>query len=243
MPGAAATAQTAAFRRQFAEILALIARRIRRTAQQADLDDIEAWFAEVFPQVRQEILTGSTGLAELARRYLRAHAQADGVTLAPVVVGALAAEQIDTSLRVTGPVQFRRHVARGGSPEGARRAMAVTLSGAAQRLTAAPARETITRTVAERDEVAGWRRVSDGDPCFFCSMLISRGAVYSRETVRFQSHDSCGCIPEPLYRREPEPPEVRELYEQWRRATQGTSGAASIRAWRDYWDNRQTTGE
>lgn len=242
MPGPQARALTLDFRRQLLEIAALIARRLRVTALRADLDDIEGWWEQIAPQVRQEILTGASGLAMLARRYLAAHAQAEGVTLAPVVVAALAADQLDISLRVTGPVAFRRHVAATGSAEGARQVMATTLSGAGQRLAMSGARQTITRTVAERQQIAGWRRVSDGSPCAFCSMLVSRGAVYSRETVDFQAHDHCGCTPEPLYRREEEPPEVRELYEQWRRATQGTSGAGAVRAWRDYWDNRDEGG-
>ncbi|QDF14178.1 ADP-ribosyltransferase domain and MuF-like fusion protein [Microbacterium phage IAmGroot] len=41
--------------------------------------------------------------------------------------------------------------------------------------------------------IRGWARVSDGNPCGFCAMLVGRGPVYSEDTVHFQAHDRCGC--------------------------------------------------
>lgn len=73
-----------------------------------------------------------------------------------------------------------------------------------------------TNQASVRDSrVLGWIRISDGDPCYWCAMLISRGAVYknqftagagAREDGRvflgdglFKFHDNCGCSAEPVY--------------------------------------------
>lgn len=238
MPSPEAVRLTREFQQQVMRVAMLLARRLRTAALRADADDIDGWWERISPRIQQEILTGSSALAQLGRQYLTAHARIEGVTVEPVVA-EVPPEQISTALLVTGPVAFKRHIAEHGSEDGARRAMATQLSGAGQRLVLAGARETVTRTVGARPQIAGWRRVSDGDPCFFCAMLISRGAVYSQTTVEFQAHDHDGCVPEPLYRREPEPPEVRRLYEQWQRATEGTQGQASVNAWREFWSSRQ----
>ncbi|UVK59091.1 hypothetical protein SEA_CEN1621_4 [Microbacterium phage Cen1621] len=43
-----------------------------------------------------------------------------------------------------------------------------------------------------------WARVSDGAPCAFCLMLVSRGPVYTHDSVRFRAHDGCGCGVRPV---------------------------------------------
>ncbi|WP_432159069.1 hypothetical protein [Streptomyces sp. bgisy153] len=212
----------------------LIGRRLRVTALRADTDNIDGWWNSIAPRVQQEIITGQSALSRLARDYLRAHAMAaEGIALEPVVVDP-DLEQIATSLRVTGPVAFKTHMAESGSAEASVRAMATQMQGSGVRLAMAGPRETTMRTFRERRAVEGWRRAGQGKTCAFCLMLIGRGAVYSRESVRFRSHDHCHCIPVLAYRREPEPPSVRRLQEQWNTATAGTSGDGAVAAWRRY---------
>lgn len=58
--------------------------------------------------------------------------------------------------------------------------------------------------IEQTNQAIGWMRVSDGDPCYFCALLISRGAVYkSAKTAGedFQFHDSCGCTVLPIFSR------------------------------------------
>lgn len=200
----------------------------------ADVADIDGWWDRISPQIQQEILTGQSALAKLARGYLQKHAELEGIAL----VAALFepdAEQVATALRVTGPVAFKTQMAISGSEAAATRTMATQLQGAATRLVLEGDRQTTMRTFQESDRVAGWRRVRGrSSPCAFCLMLIGRGAVYSKESADFRSHDRCSCKPELLYRREPEPPEVRRLSEQWSQATAGHSGAAAINAWRQF---------
>lgn len=200
----------------------------------ADADDIDGWWDRISPRVQEEILTGQSALAKLARGYLVEHAKLEGATVRPAVV-VPDAEQIAESLRVQGPVAFKVHMAESGSPEASVRTMASQLQGTATRLVLEGDRATTMRTFADGGGMAGWRRVAGrSSPCPFCLMLIGRGAVYNRQSVTFQSHDRCSCKPEPLWRHEPEPPTVRRLQEQWAEATAGTSGAGSIRAWRTF---------
>lgn len=206
----------------------------------ADVADIDGWWDQVSPQIQQEILTGQSALARLARGYLVAHARLEGVTIAAAIIEPNA-QQIATSLRVVGPVAFKTQMAASGSEVQATRVMASQLQGAAARLVLEGDRETTMRTFTDNDAIEGWRRVgASGSPCPFCLMLIGRGAVYSKASARFQSHDRCGCKPELLYRREPEPPEVRRLSEEWSRATSGHSGSGAIEAWRKHVTGQRT---
>lgn len=50
----------------------------------------------------------------------------------------------------------------------------------------------------------GFMRVTDGDPCYWCAMLASRGAVYSSARNAGEEntyHDSCGCTVLPIFAR------------------------------------------
>lgn len=67
------------------------------------------------------------------------------------------------------------------------------IAGGLQRRIANAARGTITRSSVLDPSARGWKRIGDGHSCEFCSMLLSRGAVYTSETVKFRSHDHCGC--------------------------------------------------
>ncbi|MEU3976885.1 hypothetical protein [Streptomyces bacillaris] len=241
MTAAQAAQLTRHFQSQVLKVAELLARRLRVTALRADVSDIDAWWDQISPAVQKEILTGQSALARMARGYLQQHALLNGVALAPVVVEPNA-QQIAEALRVTGPVAFKTQMAISGSEAAATRTMASQLQGAATRLVLQGSRETTMRTFREREEMAGWRRIGGGGKsCAFCSMLIGRGAVYSKSSSEFRSHDRCSCSAEPLYRREPEPPEVRRLQEQWLEATAGTSGAAAVRAWRLFHDGQDTT--
>lgn len=108
-----------------------------------------------------------------------------------------------------------------------------------------------------RDRAAvGWARVTDGDPCYFCAMLASRGAVYKsrasaggtvRDPVRPNSpdrlqayHPNCHCQVVPVFSRSDFwVPGSRELSQEWERVTRGLSGQAALRAWRRHIDEQR----
>lgn len=233
MATAEADRLTAQFRQQVLRLAELIARRIGATARRADASDIDRWWDQVSPRVQREILTGQSALAALARRYYMAHAALEGVALEPVVVDPVA-EQIAESLRVTGPVAFKTHMAETGSDVASLRTMATTLEGSATRLVLEGPRQTAMQTFRQRPAVEGWRRVTAASACAFCIMLRGRGAVYSRQSVTFRAHDHCRCSAELVYRREAEPPDVQQLQQQWREATAGLSGDDALAAWRRF---------
>lgn len=78
------------------------------------------------------------------------------------------------------------------------------VDGGVQRRIANYPRLTVTRSSVADPAARGWQRTGVGG-CAFCQMLISRGAVYSKETVDFASHDHCNCGAVPAFGGEPLP--------------------------------------
>jgi len=108
---------------------------------------------------------------------------------APPVEPAL----LRASMAVTGPVTAKAALARGlTSGEAAQRALTATLGAVTRHLEGGP--RDVTLLNSRRDPASkGWSRQSGGRPCAFCAMLISRGPVYSRDSVTFRAHDHCHC--------------------------------------------------
>lgn len=79
-------------------------------------------------------------------------------------------------------------------------AMRVLVQGGTQRRIANFSRLTVSRSSIADPRARGWERVGDGKSCEFCSMLLSRGAVYTEATADFDAHDSCGCSAAPAWR-------------------------------------------
>ena len=96
--------------------------------------------------------------------------------------------------------------------------------------------------------VVGWARVSlSGDPCYFCAMLISRGAVYkTNASGTFDSsgdiyHTNCRCVAVPIYstsqfETDPRYQQSRDLAAMWRTGM-------SLKEWRSLIDGNRQSGE
>ena len=129
----------------------------------------------------------------------RSAAEAAGVP-ATVLSADVPDAAVTTSLYITGRDALRKALAAGQSPEAARSTTLVRASGAVTRHIIDGGRQTILDSVAADKEAIGWARVTDGDPCYFCLTLASRGAVYkSEETASFEAHDHCACIAMPVF--------------------------------------------
>lgn len=76
--------------------------------------------------------------------------------------------------------------------------MMALIQGGMQRRILNVARGTITGSSVADPKARGWQRVGHGE-CAWCRMLISRGAVYTKATVDFASHDSCQCTGMPAW--------------------------------------------
>jgi hypothetical protein len=231
--------------RDLATITAGVTSVVANTALGADPSDIATWYWGVVDGLLVRVQVGYAQARRSSVDYLRKHAAMNGVDLRPVP-SSFNAQQARTSLRVTGPVAFKRAIAAGLDDEQAIRSMATQMSGSAQRLTLQGDRDTFESTLLSGEGIVGWRRRLAGKGCGFCSMLASRGAVYvSRKSATtakdgLRYHDHCRCWPEPMYEHESEPPEVRTLQRQWDRITAGESGKDAARAWRNHWENRAT---
>ena len=78
------------------------------------------------------------------------------------------------------------------------------IAGGLQRRIADVARNTVAGSTLTDPQADGWQRTGTGE-CAFCSMLIGRGAVYTKKTVRFASHDNCNCSAVPAFGGRPRP--------------------------------------
>ncbi|MDR6868709.1 hypothetical protein J2Y69_003333 [Microbacterium resistens] len=65
--------------------------------------------------------------------------------------------------------------------------------GSAKRQIINASRDHLIAISKAHKKIKGWARVSDGNPCGFCAMLVGRGPVYSEDTANFDAHDRCGC--------------------------------------------------
>lgn len=68
-----------------------------------------------------------------------------------------------------------------------------------QRRIADQHRKAITQNAVADPFCHGWARVGSGADCDFCLLLISRGGVYTDESVQFKSHDRCNCMAAPVW--------------------------------------------
>ncbi len=85
------------------------------------------------------------------------------------------------------------------------KALRTLVAGGVQRRIADHVRYTVAGNAVRDRAARGWQRVGVGSSCTFCSMLISRGAVYSEATADFASHDHCDCAATVAWRDQPVP--------------------------------------
>lgn len=72
------------------------------------------------------------------------------------------------------------------------------ISGGLEKAILDQSRQVLTTAATDDPAAHGWQRAGHGE-CAFCAMLISRGAVYTRGTVDFASHNHCRCTAVPAW--------------------------------------------
>lgn len=167
-----------------------------------DVDDLDRSAAR-WAQVSTRIVQGHRATsARLASGYLHAFKALEVAgTSVPIVLGdTIPAEQVATSLLVTGPYRLRAALARGVPLDRAASTAEATSSASAYRHVLNGGRATILDSVAADRTALGWRRVAGGGACDFCRMLAGRGAVFREQSAHFDAHDACSCTAEPVYR-------------------------------------------
>ena len=194
--------------------------------------------------------------AALATRYYPTLRSIAGVhtpvRIAPPI--ELVDDRLMANVDATGIGMYQRAVQAGAVPAQALDRAGATLSGTASRLALEGGRSVVAETVKDDADAIGWMRITDADPCSWCAMMASRGAVYkSAETAgrakdsrfvgegEFKWHDHCGCGAVPVFHEnDPRLDHADHLYDLWLQHTQGYSGKDAINAWRRYWENRDS---
>lgn len=166
------------------------------------LSSQSAWLA-----LQIAILRQFNGESEaLAESYLRDYRDAEGVAESFVQAAPFSMPEMMSAMLVAGPYSVKNFIGKGADPGDAIGSGFNKFSGIVRRQVLSGGRMLIDRTAAGDSRAAGWRRVTDGNPCTFCAMLASRGPVYQSAEkadsvagsgLRYHSH--CGCTAEIVY--------------------------------------------
>lgn len=185
--------------------------------------------------------------AALAARYYEMFKNVDmGLTMgkAAVLASPASAAEIKVAIDATAVAGFWRGLGAGQTTDQALKNGLVQLTGAISREVLNGGRETIVNAVGNDSYVHGWIRVSDGDPCAFCAMLLSRGPQYltfesagnrsmedvkAERNVDFSWHDHCGCGAEPFSEGSPWPEANQKYLNRWNETAEGDDQLNSFR--------------
>lgn len=143
-------------------------------------------------QARGDVSSG------LAVAYYQANRIAAGATgsSTPRLAPTPTPDEIVSGLRVVGPVNAGRQLARGREVADVATTTLVNLSGEVTRQVLNVGRATLVASSAADRATRGVRRTTDRDPCRWCADQASR--TYP-PTERFPAHAHCACFPEPVY--------------------------------------------
>ncbi len=204
--------------REAAKIQAILARLWDETV---DPSNLRASFLVFREHALPYIQAGRVLSAREAQLYFDAALRASGFE--PRVTGSpdrFNAGRTKASLSAAAKIDFLAFQAnRGDDVAAAIRKAKLGMLRSAKRQVLNASRERLIELSQDDPNVLGWARVSDGSPCSFCMMLVSRGPVYDSVSVRFQAHDGCGCSVRAVPRNDP---------------TRGWSGDAE--AYRGLWE-------
>jgi hypothetical protein len=107
------------------------------------------------------------------------------------------------------------------------------LTGSASRLVLQAGRETTLQNVRRDPRAHGWaRELESENPCAFCAMLATRGAVYkngSEASAGFEAHDHCECQAVPNFGDYEMPAQIQEFRDLYYSLPHG-SGLKGFRA-------------
>ena len=146
--------------------------------------------------------------ADTAAQYLPRFREAETGEPGGVEVGVPRFDRRQASRRIdwAGATNVLWHIARGETQEAAYEAARSLFLGMFHEAVLTGGRTTIERWAKKDPRAIGWRRVSDGDPCAFCAMLVTRGPVYTSQACAGLSartgekyHPHCGCTIEVVY--------------------------------------------
>lgn len=171
---------------------------IRREWATLDIGNIDAGRERVIERVSQRVSSLRALSAREADKFVvemreLARVGSGSIVLANASLGAAGVE----SLEIAGPVSFKQRISKGVNDEVAFLAARDQMMAEARKIIMQAGRDTVRLSSDANRRSIGWRRVSDGNPCAFCAMLVGRGPAYkSQETaggLERKYHKHCGC--------------------------------------------------
>jgi hypothetical protein len=124
-------------------------------------------------------------------------------------------DKLRAGLWVTGQGMTRDALAAGFSPQAAMQTALTRVSGTVTRQVLMGGRDAVVLSTAGDRRAGGWVRVTSGDPCAFCAMSASNGAIFSEDTADFEAHAGCACTGEPAYPGSDLPGRAGEFRDLW----------------------------
>ena len=229
-PAALAEAHRIAQLRESAKVEAALAALWRRTI---DPDDFERTFVLFREQALPLLQAGISRSQGVADAYLASLYEAKGLPAPPIT----ALRPVDESYlrgRIglgAQSIYTASALRRGGDPDALMKAALAGMVGQAKGTMLNAGRQRV-QTLGSRD-TRRFARVSDGKPCSFCAMLISRGPVYTAATADFRAHaaprgGTCGCSVRPVLPGDADrgwTPEARRFRAIWNDVAEGDSTA------------------
>ena len=240
---AAQTSLAAGFYASQAFLAAASIRDVLAVWSQLNLRDVRSSWPPLRTALASLIRDRFGQSALMGQVYYGQARQAAGVLSVPPVINLPPPPEplIQATLDSTGPYSLLGRIKTGQQVPQASENTGVQMSGAAQRLISNGARQAVLQSVDADAKAVGWMRVTSGNPCAFCAMLASRGAVYrSEDSAGFEAHSACCCVAAPVFSHaDVKATRDNPLYQQWQQATKGLSGADALKAWRTHWDGQQ----
>lgn len=240
----AAQAQLAeSFRQQQAWQVAWLLLQITSMWGLLNLREVRSSWPAVRTAIAALIREQQQSMAQAANAfYLQSRAAAGVLAPSPALgLPPLPSEAlIRATLDSTGPYSLLARIKSGQQVPQAAQTTGVVMSGAAARLIQNGARTAILRAVQADPEAVAWYRVTAANPCSWCAMLASRGAIYkSAQSAGFKAHNRCRCSAACVWTAD-DAAALRDndLRRQWDEVTKGLSGRDARNAWRRYWDAR-----
>lgn len=173
---------------------------IRRQWATLDITDIDVARGQVMASVTQRATSLRALSAKDADMFIRRMRELETGSTAGFLERADArlSRSALGALEGAGPIGFKQRITKGIPDEVAFLAARDQMMAEARKIIMEAGRDTIRLSAEGNTRSIGWRRVSDGNPCAFCAMLVGRGPVYqSDETaggvVEGHYHNKCGC--------------------------------------------------
>ena len=178
-----------------------------------DIDGSRArWLAASVHAAELTFATSATAASLYVASYQAVEVPgSDRVVLQP----RFSKSKVATDLDLAGPQYMKSLIRKGYSPHDAHSHARSRILGLGRKHTMDGGRGLIDRTASNDRRSIGYRRVTGTDPCTFCAMLASRGAVFgsqrqhsvysSEETALLRASDGkkyhlhCNCTAEIVY--------------------------------------------